>query len=122
MFGSSSALLTDNMSRILNVAGMAAVGMTAASMLLLAEPGFASDLAADANLPTILLPGADAPVVAEKANLSTSADAPVEDHTKLAEDTANQPQHIGHASRRQRVWQHVQIPPSAGVSNKILLI
>ena len=51
------------MSRILNVAGMAAVGMTAASMLLLAEPGFASDLAADANIPTIILPGADAPVV-----------------------------------------------------------
>ena len=48
------------MSRILNVAGMAAVGMTAASMLLLAEPGFASDLAADANIPAIILPGADA--------------------------------------------------------------
>src|SRR3546814_12426289 len=79
------------MSRILNVAGMAAVGMTAASMLLLAEPGFASDLAADANIPTIILPGADAPVVAEKANLSTAAEAPVEDNTKIDEEPATEP-------------------------------
>ena len=71
------------MSRILNVAGMAAVGMTAASMLLLAEPGFASDLAADANLPAIILPGADAPAVEEKADLPTEAEAPVEDSTQI---------------------------------------
>ena len=71
------------MSRILNVAGMAAVGMTAASMLLLAEPGFASDLAADANIPAIILPGADAPAVEEQAELPTQAEAPVEDSIKI---------------------------------------
>lgn len=75
------------MSRILNGAGMAAVGMTAAAMLLLAEPGFASDLAADANIPAILLPGADAPVVEEKADLPTEAETPVED-SKKTEDVA----------------------------------
>ncbi len=75
------------MSRILNGAGMAAVGMTAAAMLLLAEPGFASDLAADANIPAILLPGADAPVVEEKADLPTEAERPVED-SKKTEDVA----------------------------------
>lgn len=58
---------------------MAAVGMTAASMLLLAEPGFASDLAADANIPAIILPGADAPVAAETADLPTETAPPVED-------------------------------------------
>lgn len=79
------------MSRILNVAGMAAVGMTAASMLLLAEPGFASDLAADANIPSIILPDADAPVVAEKADLSTAAEAPVEDNSKTDEEPATEP-------------------------------
>ena len=65
------------MSRILNVAGMAAVGMTAASMLLLAEPGFASDLAADANIPAIILPGVDAPAV--------------EDSKKIEEESAPEP-------------------------------
>ncbi|MGN7929764.1 cell wall hydrolase [Sphingopyxis sp. 22461] len=79
------------MSRILNVAGMAAVGMTAASMLLLAEPGFASDLAADANIPAIILPGADAPVVAEKADLSTDAELPVEDSQKTEDESAPEP-------------------------------
>ena len=76
------------MSRILNVAGMAAVGMTAASMLLLAEPGFASDLAADANLPAIILPGADASVADEAADLSTDAELPVEDSKKIEDDVA----------------------------------
>ena len=66
------------MSRILNVASVAAVGMTAATMLLLAEPGFANDLAADANLPAILLPSADAPVVDDKADLSTDEQAPAD--------------------------------------------
>jgi spore germination cell wall hydrolase CwlJ-like protein len=66
------------MSRILNVASVAAVGMTAATMLLLAEPGFASDLAADANLPALIAPSADAPVVAEQADLSIKADAPID--------------------------------------------
>ena len=74
------------MSRILNVASVAAVGMTAATMLLLAEPGFASDLAADANLPALIAPGADAPVVAEQADLSIKADAPVESITEKTDE------------------------------------
>lgn len=79
------------MSRILNVASVAAVGMTAATMLLLAEPGFASDLAADANLPAIILPGADAPVTGETAELPTEADAPVEADTQTPNETAPAP-------------------------------
>ena len=79
------------MSRILNVAGMAAVGMTAASMLLLAEPGFASDLAAEANIPTIILPGADAPAAEETANLPTDAELPVEDSKKIESESAPEP-------------------------------
>ena len=53
------------MSRILNGASVAAVGMTGASMLFLAEPGFANDLGASAHIPMITLPGADAPASAE---------------------------------------------------------
>jgi spore germination cell wall hydrolase CwlJ-like protein len=76
------------MSRILNVASVAAVGMTAATMLFLAEPGFASDLAADANLPALIAHGADAPMVAQQADLSIKADAPIED---IAENTDETP-------------------------------
>ncbi|MDZ3832038.1 MAG: cell wall hydrolase [Sphingopyxis sp.] len=54
------------MSRILNAASVAAVGMTAATMLLLAEPGFANDLGVDANRPAIALPSAN-PVAGEPA-------------------------------------------------------
>ena len=79
------------MSRILNVASVAAVGMTAATMLLLAEPGFASDLAADANLPAIILPGADAPAVEEKADLPTEAETPVADITTSGDEAAPGP-------------------------------
>lgn len=79
------------MSRILNVASVAAVGMTAATMLFLAEPGFASDLAADANLPAIILPGADAPVTGETAELPTEAEAPVEADTQTPDETAPAP-------------------------------
>ena len=79
------------MSRILNVASVAAVGMTAATMLLLAEPGFASDLAADANLPALIAPSAPAPVVAEQADLSTQADAPVVGAPEINEDTTSAP-------------------------------
>ncbi|MBB6426400.1 cell wall hydrolase [Sphingopyxis sp. JAI128] len=78
------------MSRILNGAGMAAVGMTAAAMLLLAEPGFASDLAADANIPAILLPDAAAPAV-EKADLPTEIETPVEDNNIVENETAPVP-------------------------------
>ncbi len=74
------------MSRILNTASVAAVGMTAATMLLLAEPGFASDLAADANFPALIAPSAPAPVVAEQADPSTQADAPVDVVTEKDED------------------------------------
>src|SRR3546814_5945032 len=63
------------MSRILNAASVAAVGLTVAATLLLAEPGFASDLGADANAPVILLPGTEPAMKAETADLST--DAPV---------------------------------------------
>ncbi|WP_247594714.1 cell wall hydrolase [Sphingopyxis sp. PAMC25046] len=61
--------------------------MTAASMLLLAEPGFASDLAADANIPAIILPGADAPAVEEQANLPTEIETPVEDGKTIETET-----------------------------------
>ena len=76
------------MSRILNVASVAAVGMTAATMLLLAEPGFANDLAADANFPAIILPGADAPVVDDKADLSVADQAPAENSQKDEDSVA----------------------------------
>ncbi|WP_332816909.1 cell wall hydrolase [Sphingopyxis sp.] len=79
------------MSRILNGASVAAVGMTAATMLFLAEPGFASDLAADANIPAIVLPGADAPAAAEKADLSTEAEAPIDDIDKKNEAPVAEP-------------------------------
>lgn len=78
------------MSRILNVASVAAVGMTAATMLLLAEPGFASDLAADANLPAIILPGADTPAD-DQADLPTKAERPVEDTTPTPDESAPAP-------------------------------
>ena len=57
------------MSRILNVAGMAAVGMTAVAALSLAEPGFASDLAESANLPAITLPLAKTTATEQSADL-----------------------------------------------------
>ncbi len=82
------------MSRILNAASVVAVALTVAPMLFLAEPGFASDLGADANVPAITLPSADAPVEAQDADLSTGSipvvplpdmteqpDAPVEPET-----------------------------------------
>ncbi|MDO9368851.1 MAG: cell wall hydrolase [Sphingopyxis sp.] len=52
--------------------------MTAATMLLLAEPGFASDLAADTNFPAIALPVADVPVTVEQVDLSINAQMPVQ--------------------------------------------
>jgi spore germination cell wall hydrolase CwlJ-like protein len=75
------------MSRILNVASVAAVGMTAATMLLLAEPGFASDLAADANLPALIAPSVATPVVAEQADLSIKADAPIDGIIENTDET-----------------------------------
>ena len=69
------------MSRILNAASVAAVGMTAFAALSLAEPGFASDLAADANIPAITLPAADAPADSDAAAPSTEAETPVDTAT-----------------------------------------
>lgn len=60
---------------------MAAVGMTAAATLLLAEPGFANDLGADANLPAMILPGmASDPVdqTVDPVVPTTDVQAPVE--------------------------------------------
>jgi spore germination cell wall hydrolase CwlJ-like protein len=73
------------MSRILNAASVAAVGMTATAMLLLAEPGFASDLAESANLPAINLPGADAPQ-SDPADMSTEAPQPVDTTSDTDQD------------------------------------
>lgn len=50
------------MSRILNVASLAAVAMTATAMLALTEPGQASDLAAASVAPVVLAPQPTAPV------------------------------------------------------------
>ena len=50
------------MSRILNVASLAAVAMTATAMLALTEPGQASDLAAASVAPVVLAPQTTAPV------------------------------------------------------------
>lgn len=65
------------MSRLLNAASVAAVGMTLAATLALAEPGFATDLGADANLPAIALPGAIAPEAADPTLLPTEAELSV---------------------------------------------
>ena len=50
------------MSRILNVASLAAVALTATAMLALTEPGQASDLAAASVAPVVLAPQPTAPV------------------------------------------------------------
>lgn len=71
------------MSRILNAASAAAVALTVAPMLFLAEPGFATGLGADANIPAITLPSAEAPVVAEPADLPADA-GPVDPDTSGA--------------------------------------
>ena len=83
------------MSRILNVASMAAVGMTAVSMLLLAEPGFANDLGANAHIPLITLPGADAPAAADSDLLSgdelTGGETPVTPKTAVEDEPGVEP-------------------------------
>jgi len=83
------------MSRILTTASMAAVGMTVAAMLLIAEPGFANDLGIDAPIPAIILPGADAPQAIEQANLPTEAPSPVATpDTNTVEPVAPQPEPV----------------------------
>ena len=69
-FGRSAALLTDYMSRILNVASVAAVGMTVATALVMAEPGFANDLAVQATLP-LTSSSSTVPELLQRADLST---------------------------------------------------
>ena len=59
------------MSRILNTASVAAVGMTVATMLVMAEPGFANDLAAQASLPMAASASTDVPELLQRADLST---------------------------------------------------
>jgi spore germination cell wall hydrolase CwlJ-like protein len=60
------------MSRILNVASVAAVGMTVATMLVMAEPGFANELAAEASLP-LAASSSTVPELLERADLSTDS-------------------------------------------------
>ena len=79
------------MSRILNVAGMAAVGMTAVAALSLAEPGFASDLATSANLPAITLPLADTTATEPPADLPTEAQTPVEPTPEIKDESTVEP-------------------------------
>ncbi|WP_033074368.1 cell wall hydrolase [Sphingopyxis sp. MWB1] len=55
------------MSRILNAASVAAVSMTTATILFLAEPGFASDMVAEAPSPLPPLAEVQAPETAETA-------------------------------------------------------
>lgn len=58
------------MSRILNTASVAAVGMTVATMLVMAEPGFANDLVGQASLP-VAASSSSVPELLQKADLST---------------------------------------------------
>ncbi len=58
------------MSRILNVASVAAVGMTVATMLVMAEPGFANDLVTQASLPAATS-SSTVPELLQKADIST---------------------------------------------------
>lgn len=82
------------MSRILNVAGMAAVGMTAVAALSLAEPGFASDLATSANLPAITLPLADTTATEPPADLPTEAQTPVEPTPEIKDESTVEPKAV----------------------------
>ncbi|WP_260581634.1 cell wall hydrolase [Sphingopyxis sp. PET50] len=77
------------MSRILNVASVAAVGMTVAAMLVMAEPGFANDLAEAASLPMTSQPDAEAPESLHKADLST--ETTVETPKTIADQPAAEP-------------------------------
>jgi spore germination cell wall hydrolase CwlJ-like protein len=75
------------MSRILNVASVAAVGMTVATMLVMAEPGFANDLAAEASLP-LAASSSTVPELLQRADLST--DSTVET-PKIDDDRPTEP-------------------------------
>lgn len=61
------------------MASVAAVGVTAATMLFLAEPGFASELGAEANLPVLKLPTSD----------SASGDQPIEAQAPVGDSVEN---------------------------------
>lgn len=75
------------MSRILNVASVAAVGMTAATMLFLAEPGFASELGAEANLPVLTLPTLES----ASGDETTDPQAPVDEMIENKDESAASP-------------------------------
>ena len=79
------------MSRILNVAGLAAVGMTAVAALSLAEPGFASDLAESANPPAITQPLAETTATGPTADLPTEAQTPVEPTPEIKDESTVEP-------------------------------
>lgn len=64
------------MSRILNVASLAAVAMTATAMLALTEPGQASDLAAASVAPVVLAPQPTAPINPVTAPVTAENQAP----------------------------------------------
>ena len=80
------------MSRILNVASVAAVGMTAATMLFLAEPGFASELGADANLPLITLPNSDSAFGGETTGPQAPVEDSIENESEQQDESAAAPQ------------------------------
>lgn len=63
------------MSRILNAAGVTAVGMTVATMLIAAEPGFALDFDASSIVPPVVLVD-DAAKVATESDATTAITAP----------------------------------------------
>lgn len=72
------------MSRILNVASVAAVGMTVASMLFIAEPGFANDLGPSTARPSLVVPSANSTDGAD-VDITTKASLPVET-LKISDD------------------------------------
>jgi spore germination cell wall hydrolase CwlJ-like protein len=74
------------MSRLLSAAGMAAVGITLATTLIFAEPGFATDLGADVAVPTLAYPSQD------QLDESADLEAPVTgDQTKTEQQNEKSP-------------------------------
>lgn len=78
------------MSRILNAATVAAVGMTTGTILFLAEPGFASDLVAEAQLPAIALPETPTPDAVDGAETPDVTQADVLAEADPLPDAAQQ--------------------------------
>lgn len=74
------------MSRLLSAAGVAAVGMTLATTLVFAEPGFATDLGADVAVPTLAYPSQDQ--LEEIADVEMS---PMDEHIQVIEPKVQTP-------------------------------